>query len=111
MAESPVVADLPRVLLALGLLGIFLVRIPNVVRDYSIGATARFRRPLDRLVVFVLMPIFSMVVPLTWIFSDAFAVADYARPGWLMLAGLVLIVTAVALLRRSHETIPSEEEP
>ena len=102
MAESPVVADLPRVLLALGLLGIFLVRIPNVVRDYSIGAAAKFRRPLDRLVVFVLMPIFSMVVPLTWIFSDAFDVADYARPDWLMIAGLALIIPALALLRRSH---------
>ena len=102
MAESPFVVDLPRVLLALGLLGVFLVRIPNVVRDYSIGAAAKFRRPLDRLVVFVLMPIFSMVVPLAWIFSDALAVADYARPGWLMIAGLPLLVTALALLRRSH---------
>lgn len=102
MAESPLVAELPRVLLALGLLGIFLVRVPNVVRDYSSGATATFRRPLDRLVVFVLMPIFSMVVPLAWIVSDVFAVADYARPDWLMIAGLALIVTAVALLHRSH---------
>ena len=103
MAESsPFVGDLPRLLLALGLLGIFLVRIPNVVRDYSIGAAAKFRRPLDRLVVFVLMPIFSMVVPLTWIVSDVFSVADYTRPGWLVIAGLALIVTALALLRRSH---------
>ena len=102
MAESPFVADLPRVLLALGLLGIFLVRIPNVVRDYSIGAAAKFRRPLDRLVVFVLMPIFSMIVPVTWIFSGALSVADYARPDWLVIPGLALIITALALLHRSH---------
>jgi protein-S-isoprenylcysteine O-methyltransferase Ste14 len=102
MAEQPVFVDLPRLLLALGLLGIFLIRIPNAVRDYSIGAAATIRRPLDRLVVFVLMPFFSIVVPLAWIFSDALAFADYARPDWLMIAGLLLIAAALALLWRSH---------
>jgi len=95
-------ADLPRVILALGLLGVFLVRLPNAVRDYSIGAAATFRRPLDRLVVFVLLPLFSVVVPFAWVLSDALAFADYQRPGWLTIPGLLLIVAALALLQRSH---------
>jgi protein-S-isoprenylcysteine O-methyltransferase Ste14 len=102
VAEPSDFIDLPRVLLALGLLGVFLVRIPNAVRDYSIGAAAKFRRPLDRLVVFVLMPLFSIVVPFTWIFSSALAFADYARPDWLMLPGVALILGSLALLWRSH---------
>ena len=102
MAESPLSVELPRVLLALGLLGIFLVRIPNAVRDYSIGAAAKFRRPLDRLVVFILMPFFSIVVPFAWIFSRALDFADYARPDWLMIPGVVLMLVSLALLWRSH---------
>ena len=102
MTESLLYNELPRLLLALGLLGVFLIRIPNAVRDYSIGAAAKFRRPLDRLVVFVLMPLFSIVVPFTWIFSNALAFAHYARPDWLMVPGAVLILGSLALLWRSH---------
>lgn len=102
MTDSLFYNELPRLLLALGLLGVFLIRIPNAVRDYSIGAAAKFRRPLDRLAFFVLMPLFSIVVPFTWIFSTALAFADYARPDWLMIPGVVLILVSLALLRRSH---------
>ena len=102
MDDFPFTGDLPRLLLALGLLGVFLVRIPNVVRDYSIGATARFPRLLDRVVVFVLMPLFSIVIPLTWIFSPAFAFADLERPAWTVVPGVLLMITGLAVLRRSH---------
>ena len=53
-------------------------------------------------ITFLVLNGVGMIIPLIYVFSDAFAFAEYQRPDWAGWLGAVLFCMAIWLLFRSH---------
>ena len=55
--------------------------------------------------VFLALNGIGMLIPLVYVFSSILDFADYALPGWLAWAGIVLFAFAIGLLWKSHHDL------